>query len=164
MLTHDDVDSGQIVCPSMLSDNAYFANYVEESWVLLDFIAPEVRSWSLGFLYNVDANIHSQMSLGWNGRTLRVEHVNYKEGGVDDGRVEYVPDGLIENDAIGKVRLEFETTSRGSTLRLNGEKVMHVPSAHVSRQPGGVALCIGLYGGETEPYTIRFSDLWAWAE
>ena len=163
-LTHNDIESGQIVCPSRLSDNAYFANYADESWVLLDVVAPDVKAWSMGFLYNIDGSNHSQMMLSWNRQVLRVEHVNYDGEEIGDSRYETIPDVLIETNPIGKLRLEFETSWRGSSLRLNGAKVMHVPPAQVPQRLGGIGICIGLYGGETEPYTIRFSDLWAWSE
>ena len=60
--------------------------------------------------------------------------------------------------------MEFETTLHGSSLFLNGDKVLDVLSSHVGRRLSSVSLCTNLYVGETEPYTVRFSNLWAWAD
>ena len=88
----------------------------------------------------------------------------YDMGEFKDSVTKWFPATLLSTDVEKKNRLEFETMWRGSYLYLNGEKIMHAPGAQVTRRPGGIGLCIGLYVGESEAYTIDFSDLWAWAD
>ena len=168
-LTHNGLDDGKIECPTDYSDHAHFSRDAADSWVVLDFVVPEVAYWSIGFVYHDDAGKQSRTAIsrsGYfaNGYFETVGHSNYDNGETNRGPNGIIPRSLINAGLGEKNRLEFETTQHGSTLFLNGEKVLDVPSERLTRQRGSVRLCTGLYEGEMEPYTIRFSNLWAWAE
>ena len=163
-LTHSDPNDGKIECPSSTSDNAYIARYATDSWVALDFVAPNVDKWSIGFVYHNAAGRQSRMIVGADGQSYVVEHVNHDGGDFYGKLVELVPGSSIKTGYREKNRLEFETTRHGSSLLLNGEPVLDVPSSRLDRRRGSARLCVSLYAGESEPYTIYFSDLWAWAD
>ena len=163
-LRGNDRDTQSISCPRSPSDPAHLANSSTDSWVVLDFAMPSVEYWSFGLVYHGTGGRQSRMILAWNGSRYRVEHVYYDMGEFKDSVTKWFPANLLGTGVEEKNRFEFETTWRGSYLYLNGERVMHAPGAQVTRRPGGIGLCIGLYAGESEPYSIRFSDLWAWAD
>lgn len=163
-LSRDDRDTQSISCPRSPSDPAHLANSSTDSWVVLDFAMPSVEYWSFGLVYHGTGGRQSRMILAWNGSRYRVEHVYYDMGEFKDSVTKWLPANLLGTGVEEKNRFEFETTWRGSYLYLNGERVMHAPGAKVTRRPGGIGLCIGLYAGESEPYTIAFSDLWAWSD
>ena len=163
-LTHDDPNDGKIECPSTASNNAYIARYATDSWVVLDFVAPNVDKWSIGFVYHNAAGKQSRMIVAADGQSYYVQYVNYDDGEFDDERYENVP-SLRLYEALGyEIRLEFETTRHGSSVFLNGDKVLQVPDSPSNRRLGSVSLCTNLYLNEPQPYTIRLSDLWAWAD
>ena len=161
-LTHSDPNDPSIVCPTRSMDHAYFADFAMDSWIVLNFVVPEALKWSFGFVYHgsTDPTKNSRTFIRSNGSSYLVEHVNYDAGRFENKLVEVVPDSLIPT---WRNRLEFETTQNGSSLFLNGEKVLDVPSSLLARRQGSVRLCTNLYVNEPDPYSIRFSDLWAWA-
>lgn len=163
-LIRSDRDTQSISCPRSPSDPAHLANSSTDSWVVLDFAMPSVEYWSFGLVYHGTGGRQSRMILAWNGSRYRVEHVYYDMGEFKDSVTKWFPADLLGTGIEEKNRFEFETTWRGSYLYLNGERVMHAPGPQVTRRPGGIGLCTGLYQGESEPYTIAFSDLWAWSD
>lgn len=163
-LSHSIPGDGNIGCPDYTSDAAYVGRDAINSWVVLDFIAPDVEKWSIGFVYHSSGGINSRTNVYREGYSYYVNQVSYDNGEWDHVQTEYVQSRYIETASGKQNRLEFETTQRGSSLFLNGKKVLEVPGSQLTRRQGTVKFCAGLYSGETEPYTIRFSDLWAWAE
>ena len=163
-LNRNDPEPQGISCPRSPRDPAHLANSSTDSWVVLDFAMPSVEYWSFGLVYHGTGGRQSRMILAWNGSRYRVEHVYYDMGEFKDSVTKWFPANLLSTGLEEKNRFEFETTWRGSYLYLNGEKVMHAPGTQVTRRPGGIGLCTGLYEGESEPYTISFSDLWAWSD
>lgn len=163
-LTYSGYDDGDVRCPMNATNHAHLALKATDSWVVLDFIAPEVEKWSVGFVYHNDDGESSRSIISWNSYSYYAEHVNRLNGDLERGGAERIPDSLINMGSGTKNRLEFETTRRGSVLVLNGQMVLTVPGAQLGRRQGSVRLCAAFYSGEPMPYTIRFSDLWAWVE
>ena len=166
-LTHSgpvDRYDGTIVCPTNPVNYAYFSTHATDAWIVFDFVAPIVHRWSIGFVYHDNAVSSSTTAIRRDGGILYAHHANHESGEIDDGPINLIRDSLIEADSRAKNRLEFETTWSGSSLYLNGEKVLDVPSSRLTRRQGSVRLCINRYLDEAEPYTISYSDLWAWAQ
>lgn len=166
-LSHSNYDTGSIECSRKFDDPA-FLGFAEDAWVVLNFVAPDVESWSIGILYNQRGADRSDMRITWNRPPILsyVEHVNYESGQFDEGGHDrphqYLSPDLINSGPGQTNRLEFETSAHGSSLIVNGMKVLDVPSSRVKKRVGFIRLCIGLYGYESAPYTMHFSDLWAW--
>lgn len=154
----------EVECPSSTMDQAHFASNATESWIVLDFVAPVVQQWSLGLRVNSLDELISMTSIHFDGVSPYALHESYNDGIFGDRIVELIPGSLINFGTDRGNRLEFDTTSRGSSLFLNGVKLLHAPSLEETRQPGEVQLCANLYAFEREPYMIHYSNLWAWAE
>lgn len=157
-LTHDGNYDRYVGCPTHTLDVAHITRYATDSWLVLDFIVPSVDEWSFGIIYHGVAGRDSRTYVYSFGILRYAAHTIYHDGEFIDEPRRYI------SSAGPKVRLEFETTSRGSSMYLNGSKVFDVSSGNLNRRTGTVDLCTGITGGEQEPYSIRFSDLWAWAE
>ena len=155
---------GTIVCPTNPVNYAYFSTHATDAWIVLDFVAPIVDQWSVGFVYHDKGVSSSTTAIRRDGGSLYAHHANHESGEIDDGPVNLIRDSLINAGSRAKNRLEFETTWSGSSLYLNGEKVLDVPGSRLTRRQGSVRLCINRYLDESEPYTIYYSDLWAWAQ
>ena len=151
-----------LVCPTGHIDAANIHFLAEDAWVVLDFIAPDVQTWSIGFFYHGRANSGTRTFIGRDGSSYYVKHINRNVGGLDDGPFENISSTLFNTDLGEKNRLEFETAQHGSSLFLNGEKVLDVPSSWLTRGWGDVRLCQNLHWDEPMPYRIHFSELWAW--
>jgi len=164
-LTHSgNHEDRRIVCPMITTDHAFLSDHATDSWVVLDFVAPDVGNWSIALVHQDRWSNNSRTVIQRNGNLYYVYHTNFDDGQFHDGVIERVP-GSSVNRGFGETnRLEFETTEYGTSLFLNGEKVLDVPSVTVTRRLGSVRLCTGLYEEELEPYTIRYSNLWAWTD
>jgi len=163
-LTYSGFNDGNLECPTTTTDHAFIASDAIDSWIVLDFVAPNVDRWSVGIVYNGSTHNNSRMIIGRNGTSYRALHTHYDNGRFSNEQEGVISDSSVNNSLGEKYRLEFETNHQGSSLFLNGEKVLQVPSSQLARRPGEARLCANFYLGETDPYTIRFSDLWAWAE
>ena len=163
-LIHGGPDDDNVGCPTSRRDQAYITSYAADSWIVLDFVAPEVEEWSIGFIYHRDTGNSSRTMISRSGHSYYAQHVNYDTAGSSREPAEYISDSLVNTGLGQENRLEFETTQYGGSLFLNGQKVLSVPNSQFTRRRGEMRLCAAFYAGETEPYTIQFSDLWAWAE
>ena len=161
-LSHSIPDDGQVECPTYTTDIAYISNDATDSWLVVDFTVPSVDRWSFGIIYHGIDGRNSRTYVYRNGTSNYADHSTYQDGEFSDEPREFISSNRLT--AGKKVRLEFETTSSGSSLYLDSEKVLDVSGTDLTRRIGSVKLCAGLISGETEPYTTRFSDLWAWAE
>ena len=161
-LTNDGLDDSKVKCPSYTTEIAYIARNATDAWFVVDFTVPDVEKWSFGVIYHSIDRWNSRTYIYRNGYSHYGDHTTYEDGDFVDEPREFISSSRLT--AGEKVRLEFETTSRGSSMYLDSEKVMSVSGADLTRRIGAVKLCAGLISGEAEPYTIRFSDLWAWAE
>ena len=161
-LSHDGLEDARVECPRYTSEIAYISGDATDAWFVLDFTVPNVNKWSIGIIYHDIAGWESRTYIFRNEYSRYARHSTYEDGEFVDGPREYIASDRLT--AGTTVRLEFETTSRGSSLYLDSEKVLDVSGADLTRRIGSARLCAGLISGETEPYTIRFSDMWAWAE
>ena len=161
-LTNDGIDDNKVECPTFVFATAYIATGVTDSWFVLDFTVPRVDRWSFGVIYHGIDGMNSRTYLHRNGYSRYAEHTTYEDGEFVDAPREYISsDRLIDGT---RVRLEFETTALGTSMYVDGSRVIDVPGPDLSRRVGSVSLCAALISGETDPYTIHFSNLWAWAE
>ena len=161
-LSHSLPDDGKVECPDFTTESAYISRYATDSWFVLDFTVPNVERWSFGAIYHGIEGWNSRTYINRNGNSHSARHSTYENREFKDGPLEYLSSGLLTAGAT--VRLEFETTSLGSKIYLDGSKILDVPGPDLTRRPGSVRLCAGLISGETDPYTMHFSNLWAWAE
>lgn len=161
-LSHPVPDDGLIECPRSTFDNAHITHYATDSWFVADFIVPYVDKWSFGIVYHGGDGRNSRTYIYGNGTSHRAAHSTYDDGTFLDETGQWIASSRLAAGAT--VRLEFETTRDGSRLYLDGAKVLEVSSRDLTRRIGRSMLCTGLINGESEPYTIHFSDLWAWAE
>lgn len=152
-------------CPTNALDLAHFADFAEDAWVVFDMIIPDVERWSLGFVYNDDTSRNSRTLISGSDWYIATHH-NYDDGRWVDSVSSSVPEHLIKKGggAGDRIRLEFETTSRGSSLFLNGENVLSVAGSQITRLPSSIKLCTHIYSHEPDGYTIPFFDLWAWTD
>ena len=160
-LTHSNPVSEDIACATNTSDHAFFGSALD-SWVVLDFVVPDVEKWSIGIIYHRSRGAHSRMIVASSGESHRVSHSHYDDRGPFDMITEIIPNSLINSRSGDKNRFEFETTRGGSSLFLNGRKVMEVPGDQLRRKLGSTNLCVHVAPDETESYEMQFSDLWAW--
>ena len=161
-LSHSLPDDGKVECPDFTTESAYISRYATDSWFVLDFTVPNVERWSFGVIYHGIEGWNSRTYINRNGNSHSARHSTYENREFKDGPLVYLSSGLLTAGAT--VRLEFETTSLGSKMYLDGSKILDIPGPDLTRRPGSVRLCAGLISGETDPYTIHFSNLWAWAE
>lgn len=158
---HDGLAKDELGCPMSTSNRAFFGSAVD-SWVVLDFILPDVEKWSAGFVYHRQGGQNSRMTVSGRGGSYVVSHFNYEDGDSSEILVETIPSSLLKTGRGEKNRLEFETTRYGSSLFVNGEKVLDVPSEQLRRLLGSISFCAHVHPEEPESYTIHFSNLWAW--
>lgn len=161
-LSHTIPDDGKVECPAYTTENAYIERYATDSWFVLDFTVPNVEKWSFGVIYHGIEGWNSRTYVSRNGDSRYARHSTYENGEFAEGPRESISSSLLA--AGTTVRLEFETTSLGSKMFIDGSKILDVPGRDLTRRNGSTRLCAGLISGETAPYTIRFSDFWAWAE
>ena len=161
-LTHDGVDDGKVECPTYRSADAYIERYATDSWFVLDFIVPHVERWSFGIIYHGVEGRSSISYISSNGFSHYSHHASYGDGEFSDRLSQFIASNRLS--AGEKVRLEFETTSLGSSMYLNGSMILDVPVGNLTRRIGSTRLCTGLVNTESDRYSIRFTDLWAWAE
>ena len=161
-MTHDGLEDQRVECPRYTSEIAYISGNATDAWFVMDFTVPNVNKWSFGIIYHDIAGWESRTYIFRNEYSRYARHSTYEDGEFVDGPREYIASDRLT--AGTTVRLEFETTANGSSLYLDSEKVLDVAGRDLTRRIGSARLCAGLISGETEPYTIRFSDLWAWAE
>lgn len=164
-VSHSDPDSGEIACPVSISDDAYFSSDARDSWAVFDFVTPHVEKWSLAFVHHDNARKHSRTTVARDDYSYySVSHLSYNNGKWNEIHSENIQGSMFKWGSREKNRLEFETTRYGTSLFLNGEKVVDAPVSPAIRQQGGVRLCAGINEDEAAPYTINYSDLWVWAE
>ena len=161
-LTHDGVDDGKVECPTYRSADAYIERYATDSWFVLDFIVPHVERWSFGIIYHGVEGRSSISYISSNGFSHYSHHVSYGDGEFSDRLSQFIASNRLT--AGEKVRLEFETTSLGSSMYLNGSMILDVPVGNLTRRIGSTRLCTGFVNTESDRYSIRFTDLWAWAD
>ena len=161
-LTHDGLEDQRVECPRYTSEIAYISGNAIDTWLVVDFTVPSVDRWSFGVIYHGIDGRNSRTYVYRNGTSNYADHSTYQDGEFSDEPREFISSSRLS--AGKKVRLEFETTADGSSLYLDSSRVLDVARGSLTRRIGSVKLCAGLISGETEPYTIRFSDLWAWAE
>lgn len=160
-VTHNDPTDDESGCPMSTSNHAFFGSAID-SWVVLDFILPDVEKWSVGFLYHRQGGQNSRMTVSGRGGSYVVSHFNYDDGESHQIMAEAIPNSLLNTGSGQKNRLEFETTQYGSSLFVNGEMVIVVPSEQLRRLLGSISFCAHVRSDEPETYTIHFSNLWAW--
>ncbi len=161
-VSHPVPDDLRVECPTYTSDTAYIKRNATDSWFVLDFTVPYVEKWSFGIIHHGVGERNSRTYISSSGVLNFARHQTYEDGEFFDGPQEFIPSFRLT--AGEKVRLEFETTDLGNSMYLDGSKILDVPSNDLTRRHGSTRLCTGLINGETEPYTIRFTNLWAWAD
>ena len=161
-LSHDGLEDQRVECPTYTTEIAYISNNAIDSWLVVDFTVPTVDRWSFGVIYHGIDGRNSRSYIYRNGTSNYADHSTYQDGEFSDEPRQFISSRRLT--AGTQVRLEFETTANGSSLYLDSSRVLDVAGGSLTRRIGSVKLCAGLISGETEPYTIRFSDLWAWAE
>ena len=162
LLTADPNTPARVGCPESDDEGAFIYAYATDAWALTDFIIPDVASWSFGFVYHGTGRSHSRTFIGHDGENGYATHVNVVDAHTDEVLTRLVDPRLMKSDSDELNLLEFETTSTGSSLRLNGEIVIEVSASDLRREVGRVELCTRLSTPEDDAYWIRYSDLWAW--
>lgn len=157
----DDLDDGFIECPNDRWQNGYIAGSAIDSWVLMDVTFPSVEEWSFGLVYHNIRKFDSRTLIEVNSSSRYASHSTYRDGEFDHGEENYL---AAANFKGGRNIVEFETTASGSWLRLNGEKILDVSASDLTRRIGSTLLCLGLIANEDDPYTISYSNLWAWMD
>ena len=157
------IDDGLIECHEGTNDAGYLARWATNAWVVLDFTVPDVDRWSFGFVYHSSGGSNSRTYFSDLDSGVYVEHSNNVDGEIEQGSERFISSRLL-NTGSTKNRLEFETTSQGSWIILNGERVLEIEAHELNRRAGSVELCVALYDGEDRAYTVHFSDLWAWVD
>ena len=161
-LIHPVPDDGRVECPIYTTENAYIDRFATDTWFVLDFTVPNVERWSFGVTYHDIDGFDSRTYINRNGYSRYARHQTYANGEFEGAPREYISSSLLVAGAT--VRLEFESTSFGSKMYIDGTKILDAPGRELTRRSGRSRLCTGLINGESEPYTIHFSNLWAWAE
>lgn len=162
-IAHREIDDGFIECHEGPNESGYLARSATNAWAVLDFTVPSVDRWSFGFVYHSSGGSNSRTYFSDLGSGVYVEHVNNVDGEIEQGTDRYISSRLLKV-APAKNRLEFETTDQGSWIILNGERVLEIDKHELNRRAGTMRLCVGLYDGENQAYTVHFSDLWAWVD
>lgn len=162
-IAHREIDDGFIECHEGPNQSGYLARSATNAWSVLDFTVPSVDRWSFGFVYHSSGGSNSRTYFSDLGSGVYVEHVNNVDGEIEQGTDRYISSSLLKV-APAKNRLEFETTDQGSWIILNGERVLEIDEHELNRRAGTMRLCVGLYDGENQAYTVHFSDLWAWVD
>lgn len=147
-------------CTRGASDVGHIASDATDSWILFDFIEPNTDQWSIGIVHNESMTFIARDY----DYFYSVKHVRYNDSHFEAIRSESISSSLFRQHSGRQHRLEFETAEFGILIFLNGEKVFELPSSQLTRRSGDIQLCANINSDESEPYTIRFSDLWAWAE
>ena len=155
-LTHRDDQ----FCPSRLSNPAFLASNATNVWAILDFVVPDVDEWTLGFVYHDDAasssNTYVQRLIDRNYATHRLIAEFWPEFAAIESNFPRLVPGEVYT-------IEFETSDGGTTLRLDGDPVLVVAGSELIRRRGSASLCVG-FSWFDDPYTLRYSNLWAWTQ
>lgn len=167
VLNNDGIDDGQIDCPEGGHSLSVLSSRAIDIWSIFDFATPVTDSkWSIGILYHNVADFESATLLYSNGPyRLGARHWSHSDGVWEypDEKFVTVERRLLKSPGSSNT-IEMESTANGTWLRLNGEKVLAIGSADLRRRSGHAQICVGFHNDESEPYTIRFSNLWVWAE
>lgn len=123
------------------------------------FVAPNVETWSVGFLY------HSSQS-GFSAATVRrsgegFEVYNWTQSGsteVGRRRAAFNPDILNSSDTGYPNSFRIEVSDSGSIIFVNNVALAHLPRGDLRPYPSPVHFCVGFFGGEPE-YTVRYLSL-----
>lgn len=165
-LENDGIDDGQIDCGDNDSGHQVWSTSATDLWGVFDFqVQSSVRKWSIGLLYhNVGERESVAIVYGTDGDYVRARHWNR-----DDGDWDYPSPKSVRSDTVqGRVNIiytvEFETTSNGTSLWLNGEQVLDLDGSDLRPRAGHAQICVGFHNDESEPYGISFSNLWAWTD
>ena len=163
VLVHDP-DDGFIGCADSRYDPTVISDSTIDSAAFLRFEVPQVREWSIGFIYHdpTDSSNVGSRTFIWSdedrdvfARHLVREGDNYPH----DPGSEWIPLGTLKTGRGELNELVFRTSSSGSFLRLNNEIVIEVPTSQLVRKYGWSTLCVGFHSEEDEPYSIRYKDL-----
>ena len=158
------MDDDLIGCANFSFENSLFSDDAIDSWVLLDFGVPRASKWSLGFQYHaVNEGSSRAVVIITDGGDVTV-HTSGLTGDFSHRTLGFIRVGLLKIGPGNPNILEFETTMDGSWLRLNGEKVLDVPVTEQFRRRGISRLCVRWVADETSPYTVPYSNLWAWTQ
>ena len=165
-LDYDGIDDGQIDCGDDDRGSQVWSTSATALWGMFDFqVQSSIRKWSIGLLYH---NIGERESAALVYGDDRV-HVGSRHWNHDDGDWEYPSPKFVRSDtAKGRVNttytVEFETTSDGTSLWLNGERVLDLDGSDLNPRAGHAQICVGFHNDESEPYSISFSNLWVWTD
>ena len=121
------------------------------------FAVPEVRQWSIGFVYHdIGGNSDSATFIWSEGPDTTFARYRARR----DGQIERDPPSERISASVlrpGLNELSFRTTSDGSFLRLNEETVIEVPASLLIRRNGRSQLCVGFHSVKMN--RTRFSIL-----
>ena len=158
-----------VECTKVVSAPSYLASSATDSWIVFDFVVPNGTEWRIDFIYHDNYELSDNESgftvstIGGHGSEFGVNHYRYDNlWNRYQGMVRESFADPPMNDGR-KNRVEFQTSRHGTSIFINGVKVSEVKGSELVRREGSLRLC-AQHSDEKPPYTIRLSDLWAWAD
>ena len=165
-LTSDGIDDGKIDCVGYDGGNQVWSTNATALWGVFDFrINASVSKWSVGLLYHDVGDLESG-AIVYIRESERVwsRHWNHLDGEWEYPSPRYVRSGTVTYGPTTTHTVEFETASNGTSLWLNGERVLGLRLSELSPRAGGAQICVGFHDDESEPYSVSFSNLWVWTD
>ena len=165
-LISDGIADGKIDCVGYDDGNHVWSVSATALWGVFDFrVNPSVTKWSIGLLYHDVGDLESG-AIVYVRESERVwsRHWNHLNGEWEYPSPRYVRSGTVIGDTPTTHIVEFESASSGTSLWLNGERVLDLDLTKISPRAGGAQICVGFHNDESEPYSIGFSNLWAWTD
>lgn len=159
---------GYIGCPSFTTDSEFISSAARIGVVEFDFVVPRVARWSVGVLYHAESNVGTDtatMTFRDGQGSLKVGHWT-RANGVDVNQPDplSVASDLVEALPGDIVKFEFATDDDGTTLTLDGVRVLSIPSQALRPLAGSMQMCVGFWSSELVDYGIEYKRLRAWSE
>ena len=131
----------------------------------VDFTAPTVANWSIGFIYHSSgpSNITETYIMRSQRYGLQARHITWKDNLITHIKVETIDPTYINTGRWNSNEL-FISVGRnwGTILALNDNLVILDLPSLLTPRISTVKLCIGMVGSiETASYSIPYSDLWS---
>ena len=123
------------------------------------FVAPNVETWSVGFLYHSSQSGFSAATVRRSGEDFEV--YNWTQSGsteVGRRRAAFSPDILNSSDTGYPNSFRIEVSDSGSIIFVNNVALAHLPRGDLRPFPSPVHFCVGFFGGEPE-YVVRYLSL-----
>ena len=161
VLVHDPT-TGQIGCNGSDYDATTISEDTVDSAAFLRFEVPNVRQWSVGFLYHdIEGDFDSATFVWSEGPNDTFARHWARQNGivVHDPPEERIGRHILRVGNGQTNELAFRTSADGSFLRLNDETVIEVQASQLIRRSGWSSLCIGFHSEEDEPYSVSYTDL-----